>query len=128
MVEQGSRRWPVRTWLPLALLVLSFGLIVVFGLRTLREYRRLQAELTPGTVDVEQIRGWMTLPYIARGYDVPQAALFSALGVPESGNARLSIRQLAGKYQRDPSEIRATIQHVILEWQRSRTAQPAGTP
>ncbi|MBK9714808.1 MAG: hypothetical protein IPO81_26440 [Kouleothrix sp.] len=56
--------------------------------------------------DVADIRGWMTLPYMARAYGVPEDALFDALAIPRAGNERLSVKQLVAKYGRDPQATR----------------------
>jgi hypothetical protein len=129
MVSQAFPwRRSVRRLLLMALLAGSLVLIGVFSLRAIRDYRRLQYELTTGTTDVERIRGWMTVPYIARAYDVPPQVVFAALAIPETGNERLNIPQLATKYRRDAVEVRTTIQRAILVYQGSRTAPPEGSP
>jgi len=111
------------------LILVGLGLMLFFGGRAYRDYRRLQQRgLSPGVTDVEAIRGWMTLPYIARAYGVPEAALFEELGVPQVGNEKLSIMQLADKYGREPTEVRTTIQQVILRYQPAATPQAEGTP
>lgn len=61
--------------------------------------------LTAGTTDVEAIRGWKTLPYIARAYGVPSGTLFAALDILKSGNGRLSVKQVVAKYGRDPVRV-----------------------
>jgi hypothetical protein len=112
--------------LSIALVIAGAALAGFFGVRAYHAYNRFQQrELAAGTTDVEAIRGWMTLPYIARGYGVPEDALFTALGIPKPGNERLSVKQLVAKYGRDPQATRETIQHVL---QHLRAAKPGGTP
>jgi len=111
------------------LIIIGLGLVLFFGGRAYRDYRRLQQRgLTPGTTDVEAIRGWMTLPYIANAYDMPEAILFQKLGVPRAGNENLSIKQLAQKYGREPLEVRQAIQEAILNHQRFETPEGSGKP
>jgi len=113
--------------LTIALVIVGAALVGFFGVRAYHTYNRFQQrELAAGTIDVEAIRGWMTLPYIARAYDVPEDALFAALGIPKSGNERLSIKQLVAKYGRDPQATRETIQQALQ--QHLRTAKPGGAP
>jgi hypothetical protein len=111
----------------IALVIAGAALAGFFGLRAYHAYTRLQqSALRVGTTDVEAIRGWMTLSYIARAYGVPEDALFTALGIPRRGNERLSVKQLVTKYQRDPQATRQTIQHVLR--QRQPTPRPGGAP
>jgi hypothetical protein len=105
------------------LLVLGLVLTVVFGGRALRNYQRLQLQKNPpGMVDVEAIRGWMTMPYIAQAYDVPEDELFAALGIPSEGNRNVPLRRLAERYGLDPALTRQQIQQAILR------LRPATTP
>lgn len=112
-----------------ALIIIGLGLVLFFGGRAYRDYRRLQQRgLSPGVTDVEAIRGWMTLPYIAHAYGVPEALLFEELDMPQAGNEKLSIKQLANKYDREPTEVREAIQEVILRLQQVATPEAEGTP
>lgn len=81
------------------LAILGVLLIGFFGLRTVRSYIRLQRMgLTPGTTDVEAIRGWMTVPYIAAAYGVPEKYIFEQIGIPVEKNQKKSLSQLNRKY------------------------------
>lgn len=114
--------------LSIALLIAGTVLVGFFSLRAYRAYTRFQLDALPaGTTDVEAVRGWMTLPYIARAYGVPEDALFEALHVPEAGNAHLSVKQLVAKYDREPLATRQAIQQVLLREQPMPTPS-GGTP
>ncbi len=81
------------------LIILGLSLIMFFGLRTVRSYIRLQRMgLKPGTTDVEAIRGWMTVPYIATAYGVPEEYIFKEIGIPAEENQKKSLSQLNRKY------------------------------
>jgi hypothetical protein len=57
----------------IGLIVLGLILIGFFGFRAVRSFLRIQLTgLEPGVTDVELIRGWMTIPYIATAYGVPE--------------------------------------------------------
>jgi len=115
--------------LTIALVVVGLGLVSFFATRAYRAYDRLQQhELASGTTDIEAIRGWMTLPYIAHAYGVPEDALFGALGIPIAGNERSSVKQLVTRYQRDPLATRQMIQQVLLQYQRTPTPTAGGAP
>jgi hypothetical protein len=111
-----------RVMLSIALLLLGTALTGFFGIRAYRAYDHFNSHApTTGMTDVEAIRGWMTVPYIARAYGVPADALFAALGIPQAGNDRLSVKQLVAKYGRDPLATRQAIQQVLLREQRTPT-------
>ncbi len=111
------------------LIVAGVVLIAFFGMRAIRSYMRLQQTgLSENATDVEAIRGWMTLPYIARAYNVPEEILFESLDIPKAGNEKQSIMQLARKYHSKPSDIRATLQAVILQYQQNAAPETAGAP
>jgi hypothetical protein len=116
MVIPSTPRSAYRRVLTITLVVIGVGLVGFFGLRAYRAYTRFHPDApVAGLRDVEAIRGWMTLPYIARAYGVPEDSLFAALALPKPGNTRLSIKQLVAKYDRDPQATRQTLQQVIRE-------------
>ena len=116
MVIPSTTRSAYGRVLSITLVVIGVELVGFFGLRAYRAYTRFQPD-APATAlrDVEAIRGWMTLPYIARAYGVPEDSLFAALAIPKAGNARLSVKQLVAKYDRDPQATRQTLQQVVRE-------------
>ncbi|HEU5103879.1 MAG TPA: hypothetical protein VFU22_32905 [Roseiflexaceae bacterium] len=114
-----------RLWLSVALMIVGAAVVGFFGLRAYHAYTRLHPDIpASGMSDVEAIRGWMTLPYIARSYRVPEDSLWQALDIPKAGNARLSLKQLVAKYARDPLATRQAIQQVLLREQHVLT--PSG--
>ena len=128
MVIPPTTRSSSRRVLTIALVLIGLGLVGFFGLRAYRAYTRFQPDAPATSLrDVEAIRGWMTLPYIARAYGVPEDALFEALTIPKAGNAHLSVKQLVAKYDRDPLTTRQAIQQVLLREQRAPTPS-GGTP
>jgi hypothetical protein len=128
MVIPSTTRSSSRRVLTIALVVVGLGLVGFFGLRAYRAYTHFQPDApAAGLRDVEAIRGWMTLPYIARAYGVPEDALFAALALPKTENARLSVKQLVAKYDRDPQATRQAIQQVLLREQGVPT-RGGGTP
>ncbi len=113
----------------IALIILGIALIGFFGARAMRSYVRLQQTgLSTGATDVEAIRGWMTIPYIAHACNVPEDALFEALGIPEAGNEKQSIMQLARKYDLKRADIRTVFQAVILRYQQNAPPEADGAP
>lgn len=91
-----------RSWsriLLIGLVVLGLFLTLFFGVRAVRSYLRIwQTGLQPGVTDVEAIRGWMTIPYIARAYGVPEEVIFERLDIPPENNRARSLAELNRQY------------------------------
>jgi len=86
-------------------IILGILIVGFFGLRTVRAFRGFHGHRPPppGRVetDVEKIQDWMTIPFIARMYRVPDRMLFDAAGIQEQGNQRRSLKELNYKYYPD---------------------------
>jgi hypothetical protein len=103
------RRWPA-----LLALVLGVALVVIFGLRAWRHIE-YNARVERGEVQVEALRGWMTLAYIARVYGVPEIELRQALGLPATGFDDRSVRAWSEAAHLDPEATRHIVEKLILE-------------
>jgi len=72
--------------LAIVLVLIGLGLVIFFGIRTVRSYREItyiqQEGLDVGTANVDAIRPWMTPKFVAVAYAVPQEFLFAELGIP----------------------------------------------
>jgi len=68
--------------------------------------------------DSEAIRGWMTIPYLARTYHIPEEYLFEQLHIPPEGNRDKSLRQLNAEYFDDePGDILKPLRDAIRHYQ-----------
>jgi len=89
------------------LIVLGILLAGFFGLRFFHTFRELRRHGPPpvpplasmedapaAETDVELIRDWMTVPYIAMTYHVHPKVIFDALGISPRGNEDKSLAQL----------------------------------
>jgi hypothetical protein len=123
----NSRKWQI---LIIGLIVLGLLLIGFFGLRAIRSYIRIQQTgLEQGVTDVELIRGWMTIPYIARAYHIPEDYLFEQLNLPAEGNRRKSIGDLNRTYARgQPGVILEAVKAAIRRYQVEHPQPPGGRP
>jgi len=86
-----------------------FGLRAIFALREFRRHgppplAEAMAEQIVET-DVELIRDWMTIPYIARTYQVNPKLLYDALGLSSNGNGEKSLSQLNEEFFSDQPGI-----------------------
>jgi len=116
--------------------LIFFGVLLagIFGLRAIfaiREFRRhgppphpLEAVLTeqPMETDVELIRDWMTIPYIAMMYRIHPKILFDGLGIPPKGNDGKNLTQLNEEYFPQSPELVIELVKAVV-----RTNQPAPT-
>jgi hypothetical protein len=110
-------RWEQR--LTIGLIILGLILIGFFGFRAMRSFLRIQVTgLEPGVTDVDLIRGWMTVPYIATAYGVPEAYIFEQIGVPSEGNQTKSLRRLNFDYfNGEPGAILTAVKGAIRQYQ-----------
>lgn len=107
---------------------MAIGLILIlfFGVRTAVSYLRIQQmKLEPGVTDVEAIRGWMTVPYIARAYDVPEEYIFEQINLPQEGNQNKSLGQLNRQYASgQPMAILNAVKEAISLYQAEHPPTP----
>lgn len=117
-------RWEKR--LTTGLIVLGLLLVLFFGFRAVRSFLRIQfTSLEPGVTDVELIRGWMTIPYIATSYNVPEDYLFEEVGIPQADNQEKSLYRLNSDYfEGEPAAIRKVVQAAILKYQAEHPFSP----
>jgi len=86
--------------------LIIFGILAIgfFGLRTFHAFREFRGHRPPPfenrqpVTDVELIRDWMTIPFIARMYHVPPEILFDAIGIQPLGNKEKSHKEMNEKY------------------------------
>lgn len=111
----SSRWWQL---LIISLILLGLLLIGFFGLRAVHSYIRLQQTgLEPGVTDVEAIRGWMTIPYIATAYGVPEDYIFLQLNLPAESNQDKSLADLNRIYARgQPGTILEAVKTAVKKY------------
>lgn len=125
----------------LVFMLIGLGVMIVgvFGFRTLYAFREFRGHRPPppfavenvqdAETDVELIRDWMTIPFIARMYRVPRHILFEALKIPNSrSNDEKSLRQLNEEYYPDvPNHVITLVKATTLANLPVPTAIPADT-
>ncbi|MBI5953804.1 MAG: hypothetical protein HY865_19285 [Chloroflexi bacterium] len=95
--------------LVIGLIALGVLFTAFFGMRVLHAFKKFDGHRPPppgrpGKVetDVELIRNWMTVPFIAELYRVPESALFDALKIPpDKENREKSLRNLNREFYPD---------------------------
>lgn len=101
-------------------LLLAAGLVItlLFGLRACHIFRQLGPPGPPPSQDVEQIRGWMTIPHIGRMYRVPPGFLFEQLNIPNEENGRKSLDELNEMYAPDePEALLNQVKELVRAYQ-----------
>jgi hypothetical protein len=109
------------------------GLTVFFAVQAVQAFQRFQQERKlVVTGDVSTIRSWMTVPYIAHYYRIPESYLDQSLRITSDKTVhRLPLRELADRVKRPVDGLIRDIQHAILNYrnQRSKTgANDKGQP
>lgn len=114
------------------LLAVFFGMRAAFAFREVRRHgppplSPFEAKNNqPAETDVELIREWMTIPYIARMYRVPPEILFEALSLPRSkAIGEKSLKQLNAEYfPQAEGFVMTTVKAAILEFQAQTLSAP----
>ena len=119
--------------LVIGLIALGILFTAFFGMRVLHSFKKFDGHRPPppgkpGKVetDVEAIRGWMTVPFIAELYRVPEPALFDALRIPpDAKNREKSLRDLNREYYPDADGfVLETVKAKVKELQPPSTPVP----
>jgi len=105
------------------LLCLALGLTVFCAVQTVQAFQRFQQEHKLAvTGDVSTIRPWMTVPFIAHFYHVPESYLDQLLHITNDRAVHhLPLRELAAHVNRPVDGLIHDIQHAILNYRKHRT-------
>ena len=131
-MSQPTQSLPTRSRreriLSTGLIVVGVILVIFFGFRAVRSFLRIQfTSLEPGVTDVELIRGWMTVPYLATSYGVPEDYIFEQIGVPQEGNRDRALYRLNQEYfEGEPEAILKVVQEAITRYQSEHPPLPSG--
>jgi len=108
------------------LVCLALGLTLFFAVRTVQAVQHFQQthqQVVSG--DVRSIRPWMTIPYIARVYRVPESYLLQSLRITDPGSVRhVTLTTLAGRLGLTPDALIYKIQAAILTYRQSHPTPP----
>lgn len=103
------------------------GIVIagLFGWRSLRAFREFRGDHPRPAfstdsqemqTDVELIRDWMTIPFVARMYQVPRPVLYKALDISPQGNQGKSLKQLNEEYFPEaPGIVETRLKAAVLE-------------
>lgn len=102
-----------RHWLGVLAIVVGLVLLSLFGMRMWHQYQYAQ-RVAAGEIQVESLRGWMTLSYISRVYGIQELALREGLGLPATGDEERSLQSWFDLRGIDPVTGRAAVEALIL--------------
>jgi len=78
--------------------------------------------------DVSTIRPWMTVPYVAHTYHVPESYLYQSLHISGQHPPRhVPLHVLAARYHRPVSEVVHELQMSILTYRKQHKYTPTHT-
>ena len=119
----------------LIIVLIVIGLLITlrFGMRAVRSFGVLRHRPFPPPMetDVELIRGWMTIPYIAHVYSVPDEILWKSLGIPPMKPDEARRTDLYHLNQQlfpgQQMEVMLRVKQAILDFQSHLPAPPGAT-
>lgn len=109
---------------------LAAGLAVMIGVSQLSGHWQTRPQTVAftdrqGRLDPAQIRGWMTLNDLSRGYGIPLDRLYAAAGLPRSVKPDVRLNRIAQDYRLDfePERMREVVEAAL-----GRQTRAAGQP
>ncbi len=110
------------------LLCVALGCLLFSAVKTIQAYQQVQQShqrILSG--DVNSIDAWMTFPYIARVYHIPEGCLYQSLHFPNTWMVRHStLRVIADHYARPVESVMRDVRQVILKYRKNHAI--CGTP
>ena len=113
------------------LLAIALCATAVAAGKTMQAVQGFQQDRTlVSTGDVRSVRPWMTVPYIARTYNVPASYLYRSLNVSSiSQTDHVTLRMIAAQTHRTEADVIQSVQQAILSYRRQHPpARKTPTP
>lgn len=111
-------------WIYVLALIAGLSLVVFFAFKAWHQWS-LNQRIGSGVVQVETLRGWMTLPYIEKTYGVRQSEIRTALGLPTNGFEERSLKDWLNLTGQDPVLGRRKVEALILQANSAKTKRPS---
>ena len=117
----------------IGLILLGLVFTFFFGIRAFHAFKKFDGHRPPppGKVetDVELIRDWMTVSFIAKMYHVHEKDIYDALEISPLGNHDKSLRDLNRDYYPDKDGfVMDTVKAAILAFQAAHPPPPDAAP
>lgn len=111
------------------IILVSIGIICILisGVLSYQYIHRIghRPRPIPRQTDVLLIQSWMSVPYIARMYHVPEPELAQGLHIDPNAARMQSLSTIAGKQGKQTEEIIALVQQVIVDFQKKHSVPSA---
>jgi hypothetical protein len=103
------------------LLCVALACLLLSAARTIQAYQQLQQShqrILSG--DVSSIDAWMTFPYIARVYQIPENCLYQSLRFPNTWMVRhATLHVIADHYARPLQNVIREVQRIIVHYRQN---------
>jgi hypothetical protein len=111
------------------LLLLALIVTIIAAVATIQAFQGLQQQRAlVNSGDVSTVSDWMTIPYIARTYHVPEDYLYQWLGITGVQKPlHLTLRLLAVRYHRTVGDLVRSVQAAIRAY-RAHSPPAKQTP
>ncbi len=108
------------------LLFISIVCILVAVYLGLRIFTRIghKPPPIPRQTDVSLIQDWMTIPFIAKSYRIPEPELFKAVGIDQPTDRKASLSSIAAKSGKSPQEIIDLLKQTVADFQKNQPSPP----
>lgn len=125
--REGRDTFTLRVKIAITVICLLAALIAAgFAvMNTVQAFHSLQQQhALAKSGDVRTIRPWMTIPYIAHTYHVPEKYLYQTLHLdPNSPPRHATLHALASHYQKPVDSLIYDVQHAIVTYRRAHTTR-----
>lgn len=111
------------------LLCMALGLTIFCAVQTVQAVQRFQqVHKLASSGDVSTISSWMTVPFIAHFYHVPESYLDESLHIANEASVRhIPLHELANRVKRPLNALIHDIQRAILNYRKQHRIR-AGAP
>ena len=118
----------IERWLVPLLIVAGLLLAVFFGMRATHAFANMRhAGFHPQAVNTDGIRDWMTVPGLARLFDVPEGYIYQQIGVPGQGSQHSSLSALNSRYfPGQPGLVLNRVKQAVRQFQTRSFPPPGG--
>lgn len=96
---------------------------LIYGYKTIRDIRHRPFPI-PREVTVNNLQGWMTIPYIARTYHIPEQELLKALNVSTNNARNLTLTKVAKLRGKTTQQVIEEVKIIIQDLQKNPPAPP----
>ena len=115
-------------WLIPVLIVAGMLLAVVFGVSATHAFANMcHAGFHPRAVNIDGIQDWMTVPGLARLFNVPEDYLYQQIGVPQQGSQHNSLSALNRRYfPGQPGLVLNRVKEAVRQFQTRSIPRTGG--